>query len=288
MSAGTLTAVEAAEARLKAGATVPDDDGDGADGRRRTGFRRRAPRRHGWGSARRHGARPLRGAGSGHRRGRTAFVESAQAAVSRCCHDRAATRVPHAVEDASTFGVGEWSAEAASHGATEVGVGPGRYRHDRRSAPGMSAALATSEPVGALTAGATGLAELVSRRRGPRQGSPHRADLVAASDVHANPLLGLRGAINVFAAEAALPPTACSRSTARWYAGLPATWTAAPADAKGAGALRLAWMTRPMAGWTPRARVQAMTLTAVGNGRGNPHQAGPRAGPARARPTGSR
>ena len=129
--------------------------------------------------------------------GRKAFVESAQACGLALLPRQGHEPVPGAVEDASTFGVGELVAEALAAGATEVVVGLGGTGTNDGGA-GMLAALgATSEPTGALTAGVTGLAELVSVDLGPARDRLTGVDLVAATDVD-NPLLGLRGATNVF------------------------------------------------------------------------------------------
>ncbi|HMG30627.1 MAG TPA: glycerate kinase [Jiangellaceae bacterium] len=129
--------------------------------------------------------------------GRTAFVESAQACGAALLPRRRHEPVPGAVEDASTYGVGELVSEALAAGATEVVVGIGGSGTNDGGA-GMLAALgATSEPAGALTAGTTGLAELAGVDLGPARERLAGIDLVAASDVD-NPLLGLRGATNVF------------------------------------------------------------------------------------------
>jgi glycerate kinase len=63
---------------------------------------------------------------------------------------------------------------------------------------GLLAALgATSEPDGALTGGATGLGDLTTVDLSGARATVEGVELVAASDVD-NPLLGLRGATNIF------------------------------------------------------------------------------------------
>ncbi|MGH8824322.1 MAG: glycerate kinase family protein [Jiangellaceae bacterium] len=129
--------------------------------------------------------------------GRTAFVESAQACGLALLPRQGNEPVPGAVEDASTYGVGELVAEALAVGATKIVVGLGGTGTNDGGA-GMLAALgATSEPAGALTAGATGLSELARVDLDAARDRLAGVDLVAATDVD-NPLLGLRGATNVF------------------------------------------------------------------------------------------
>ncbi|HJU96522.1 MAG TPA: glycerate kinase [Jiangellaceae bacterium] len=199
--AGTLTAVEAAEAIAKGWRrTVPGDDvvtapmADGGPGfvdvlHAATGGDLLAVTVRGPFEARVPATLLLVGS--------RAFVESAQACGIALLPRQGSAPVPGTVEDASTFGVGELVAEALAAGATEVVVGLGGTGTNDGGA-GMLAALgATSEPAGALTAGVTGLNQLQSVDVDPARDRLSGVDLVAATDVD-NPLLGLRGATNVF------------------------------------------------------------------------------------------
>jgi len=129
--------------------------------------------------------------------GGVAYVESAQACGLHLLPHDAGRPVAGRAEEASTYGVGELIAAAIDAGAGQVVVGlGGSGTNDGGS--GMLAALgATSQPEGALTAGAAGLGELGSVDLEPAHARMRGFELVAASDVD-NPLLGLRGATNVF------------------------------------------------------------------------------------------
>jgi glycerate kinase len=199
--AGTLTAVEAAEAIAEGWRrTVPDDDvvtapmADGGPGfvdvlHAATGGDLLAVTVRGPFESPVPGTLLLVG--------RRAFVESAQACGLTLLPRQGPAPAPGAVEDASTFGVGELVAEALAAGASEIVLGLGGTGTNDGGA-GMLAALgATSEPAGALTAGVTGLTELQSVDLSPAKDRLGGVDLVAATDVD-NPLLGLRGATNVF------------------------------------------------------------------------------------------
>ncbi|MBD0292285.1 MAG: glycerate kinase [Jiangellaceae bacterium] len=126
----------------------------------------------------------------------TAYVESAQA-CGLALLPSASTRSSSGVEQASTYGVGELVAVAVDAGARRVVVGLGGSGTNDAGAGLLAALGATSEPAGALTAGVDGLAELRSVDLEPARRRLTGAVLVAASDVD-NPLLGLRGATNVF------------------------------------------------------------------------------------------
>lgn len=140
--------------------------------------------------------------------GQTAYLESAQACgLALLPHDSGpdGTRVPvaGAVDRATTYGVGELIGHAIDAGARRVVIGLGGSGTNDGGA-GMLAALgAVATPDGALTGGFTALAELeaVNVERARRRLSG--VELVAASDVD-NPLLGLRGASNVFGAQKGL------------------------------------------------------------------------------------
>lgn len=127
----------------------------------------------------------------------TAYIESAQANGLHLLPQEEGEPVAGFAEQASTYGVGELIAAAIDAGARRVVVGLGGSGTNDAGA-GMLAALgATSQPEGALTAGVAGLAELGSVDVEPARARVRRTELVAACDVD-NPLLGLRGATNVF------------------------------------------------------------------------------------------
>jgi glycerate 2-kinase len=127
----------------------------------------------------------------------TAFIESAQACGLSLMQSVGAGRAYGAVEDASTYGVGQLVAEAVSAGARRIVVGLGGSGTNDGGAGLLAALGATSEPAGALTAGVSGLSQLGSVDIGPARARLAGIALVAATDVE-NPLLGLRGATNVF------------------------------------------------------------------------------------------
>jgi len=113
--------------------------------------------------------------------GDTAYVESAQACGRQLTRD---------AETATTFGVGELVRAAVDGGARRVVVGLGGSGTNDGGA-GLLAALG-AEPRDALTAGPLGLAGLVAVRL------PHLdIELIAASDVD-NPLTGLFGATKTY------------------------------------------------------------------------------------------
>ena len=122
----------------------------------------------------------------------TAYVESAQA-----CGLHLTPREERRPEEAGTYGVGELVAMACEAGATRVVVGLGGSGTNDGGAGLLAALGATSTPDGALTGGATALGGLESVDLAAARKWVAGVQLVAASDVD-NPLLGLRGAINVF------------------------------------------------------------------------------------------
>jgi len=123
---------------------------------------------------------------------RTAYVESAQA-----CGLHLTSQGERRPEDAGTHGVGELVAAAIDSGATRVVVGLGGSATNDGGAGLLAALGASATPPEALTAGATGLAALETVDLTAARDRTAGVELVAASDVD-NPLLGLRGAINVF------------------------------------------------------------------------------------------
>ena len=131
--------------------------------------------------------------------GVTAYVESAQACGLALLPSDATGRRPEPdiAARASTVGVGELVAAAVDAGAETVVVGLGGSGTNDGGA-GMLAALgAIAEPPDALTAGAAGLSDLTRVDLDPARARLAGRRLVAASDV-TNPLLGLRGATNIY------------------------------------------------------------------------------------------
>ncbi|HEY9378156.1 MAG TPA: glycerate kinase [Jiangellaceae bacterium] len=122
----------------------------------------------------------------------TAFLESAQA-----CGLALMPSGHGGVEDASTYGVGELVAEAVAAGARRIVVGLGGSGTNDGGAGLLAALGATSQPAGALTAGVSGLSQLAAVDLEPARARLAGIELVAATDVE-NPLLGLRGATNVY------------------------------------------------------------------------------------------
>ncbi len=129
--------------------------------------------------------------------GDTAYVESAQACGLDLLPRQGRQPVAGVAESASTYGVGELVAAAIQAGARRVVVGLGGSGTNDGGAGLLAALGATSHPEGALTAGSAGLAELASVDVEPARRRVAGVELVAATDVD-NPLLGLRGATNVF------------------------------------------------------------------------------------------
>jgi glycerate 2-kinase len=122
----------------------------------------------------------------------TAYVESAQACgLHLTPEDR---RRP---EEASTVGVGQLVRAACEAGAGRVVVGLGGSATNDGGAGLLAALGAAASPAGALEGGAAGLARLETVDLSAARALVEGVELVAASDVD-NPLLGLRGAINVF------------------------------------------------------------------------------------------
>lgn len=124
--------------------------------------------------------------------GRTAYIESAQA----CGLDLVPTE-QRRPGSASSYGVGELLAAAVDAGADRIVIGLGGSGTTDGGA-GMLAALgAIAEPADALLAGPLGLERLESVDLAPARARLAGVQLVAATDVD-NPLLGLRGATNIF------------------------------------------------------------------------------------------
>ncbi|MBA2772541.1 MAG: glycerate kinase [Nocardioidaceae bacterium] len=120
----------------------------------------------------------------------TAYVESAQA----CGLHLSQRRDP---ERATTYGVGQMVAAAVDDGACRVVVGLGGSGTNDAGAGMLSALGATSRPGEALVGGPRALELLTQVDVTAADGRCADVELVIASDVD-NPLLGLRGATNVF------------------------------------------------------------------------------------------
>jgi glycerate 2-kinase len=129
--------------------------------------------------------------------GEVAYLESAQACGLHLLPTVGREPVSGVAEGASTYGVGELVVAAVDSGARRVVVGLGGSGTNDGGAGLLAGLGATSQPEGALTAGASGLAELSSIDIEPARARVAGVELVAATDVD-NPLLGLRGATNVF------------------------------------------------------------------------------------------
>jgi glycerate kinase len=122
----------------------------------------------------------------------TAYVESAQACGLHLTPE--AQRDP---ERATTRGVGEMILAAVDAGAGTVMVGLGGSATNDGGAGLLAGLGAVADPADALDHGPSGLAGLREVDLGPARARVQGVRLVAASDVD-NPLLGLRGATNVF------------------------------------------------------------------------------------------
>ena len=122
----------------------------------------------------------------------TAYIESAQACGLALVPEK--ERDP---ERATTYGVGELVAAALDAGARKLVIGLGGSGTNDAGA-GMLAALgATASPDGALRSGGAALADLTEVDLTPAQARLAGVEVLAATDVD-NPLLGLRGATNIF------------------------------------------------------------------------------------------
>ncbi len=128
----------------------------------------------------------------------TAYVESAQACgLALLPRDDRGRPQADIAEQASTTGVGEVVRQALLAGAHTVVVGLGGSGTNDGGAGLLAALGATGEPPGALTSGAVGLTALTAADLAPALRLLGGRTLVAATDV-SNPLLGLRGATNVY------------------------------------------------------------------------------------------
>jgi glycerate kinase len=102
-------------------------------------------------------------------------------------------------EDGTTYGVGQLIAAAVDAGAKRIILGLGGSGTNDAGA-GLLAALGATAVDGDLAAGAAGLAELTAVDLEPALSRVAGIEFVAASDVE-NPMLGLRGATNIFGSQ---------------------------------------------------------------------------------------
>lgn len=168
------------------------------------------------------------------RAGRTAYVESAQACGLALLPRTGSTVAADVAETTTTYGVGQLVAAAVDAGASRVVVGLGGSGSNDGGAGLLAALGATSQPPGALTGGGAGLLALRGVDVAPARVRLAGVELVIASDVD-NPLLGLRGATNVYGRQKGI----AADRLVEIDGGLTRLAHAAarePADAKGAGA----------------------------------------------------
>jgi glycerate kinase len=126
------------------------------------------------------------------RLGDTAYLESSQACgLALVPADR---RDPHR---ATTVGVGEMVAAAIDAGARRLVIGLGGSGTNDGGAGLLAALGASAEPSGSLTSGGASLAGLTHLDLAAARERVAGVEILAATDVD-NPLLGLRGATNIF------------------------------------------------------------------------------------------
>lgn len=168
------------------------------------------------------------------RAGGTAYVESAQACGLALLPRAGSTVAPGVAETTTTYGVGQLVAAAVDAGVGRVVVGLGGSGSNDGGAGLLAALGATSQPPGVLTGGGAGLLALRSVDVAPARARLAGVEVVIASDVD-NPLLGLRGATNVYGRQKGI----AAERLVEIDGGLTRLAHAAsrePADAKGAGA----------------------------------------------------
>lgn len=161
--------------------------------------------------------------------GETGYVESAQA-----CGLHLTPPERRNPELATTRGVGELLAAAVEAGARRVVVGLGGSGTNDAGAGLLAALGVTSAPAGALEHGPQGLQDLDGVDLTAARERLRGVTLVAATDVD-NPLLGLIGATNVFGPQKGLPPERLPVVDA-WLERLATAADKLLALAKGAGA----------------------------------------------------
>jgi glycerate kinase len=158
----------------------------------------------------------------------TAYVETAQA-----CGLHLVAPADRRPEDASTYGVGQLIAAAVDAGAKRIILGLGGSGTNDAGA-GMLAALGATATGGRLEVGAAGLAGLTGVDLEPARARTAGVEFVAASDVE-NPMLGLRGATNVFGTQKGIPDER-KPEVDGWLTRFAELAGRKTADAKGAGA----------------------------------------------------
>lgn len=164
----------------------------------------------------------------------TAYVESAQACGLALLPRSGDRPEPGIAERASSLGVGQLVAAAIVAGARRVVVGLGGSGTVDGGAGLLAALGATGTPEQSLDRGALGLGRLQHVDLAAAHARLAGVELVAATDVD-NPLLGLRGATNVYGPQKGLPPdriVAVDGALSR----LAHLAGREPADAAGAGA----------------------------------------------------
>ncbi|HEU4515000.1 MAG TPA: glycerate kinase [Nocardioidaceae bacterium] len=161
--------------------------------------------------------------------GDTGYVESAQA-----CGLHLTPVESRDPERATTRGVGELVAAAVDAGARRVVVGLGGSGTNDGGAGLLAALGATATPEGALERGPQGLKDLESVDLAAARERVRDVTLVAATDVD-NPLLGLIGATNVFGPQKGVAAERLLVVDA-WVERLAATTDKKVSLAKGAGA----------------------------------------------------
>lgn len=161
--------------------------------------------------------------------GQTAYVEAAQA----CGLHLSRRREP---ERASTYGVGQLILAAVEEGARRVVVGLGGTGTNDAGAGCLAALGATAEPQAALVGGPQALVGLSAVDLQPVRERFTGIELVVATDVD-NPLLGLRGATNVYGPQKGIRDDRKQQVDAQ-LGRLAELTDRRVADRKGAGAMR--------------------------------------------------
>lgn len=169
--------------------------------------------------------------------GAAAYIEAAQACGLNLLPMSADGHTP--VKDvalgASTYGVGELLGHAIDAGATSVTVGLGGSGTNDGGAGLLAALGAVSEPDDALTGGPNSLARLTALDLAAARRRVEGIELIAASDVD-NPLLSLRGATSIFGAQKGIVDIASKLAADAALARLADLADRLTADAAGAGA----------------------------------------------------
>jgi glycerate kinase len=160
--------------------------------------------------------------------GEIAYVETAQA-----CGLHLVEPEKRRPEEATTYGVGQLITAAVDAGARRIILGLGGSGTNDAGA-GLLAALGATATGGSLDAGAAGLAGLTAVDLEPARARTAGVEFVAASDVE-NPMLGLRGATNVFGTQKGIPDER-KPEVDGWLTRFAELAGRKTADAKGAGA----------------------------------------------------